>query len=116
MDIGLSPLEATGRRSFRCYKQGFIMMSSGYSQKGIVLFSSIGLTSILRLQTALSADDHRDIQHELTKLYDNMSMSMAIGAGITAFEANLNAYRERKEGSKMLRAIPEFLVADIMQT
>jgi GTP cyclohydrolase IIa len=50
----------------------------------------------------LSADDHRDIQHELTKLYDNMSMSMAIGAGITAFEANLNAYRERKEGSKML--------------
>ena len=63
----------------------------------------------------LNADDHRDIQHELTKLYDNMSMSMAIGAGTTAFEANLNAYRERK-GAKCSRAIPEFLVADIMQT
>jgi GTP cyclohydrolase IIa len=54
------------------------------------------------ITNGLSADDHRDIQHELTKLYDNMSMSMAIGAGKTAFEANLNAYRERKESSRML--------------
>jgi GTP cyclohydrolase IIa len=49
----------------------------------------------------LSADGHRGIQHELTRLYDNMPMSMAIGAGKTAFEANLNAYRERKESSRM---------------
>jgi GTP cyclohydrolase IIa len=54
------------------------------------------------ITNGLSADDHRDIQHELTKLYDNMSMSMAIGTGKTAFEANLNAYRERKESSRML--------------
>jgi GTP cyclohydrolase IIa len=50
------------------------------------------------ITNGLGTDDHRDIQHELTKLYDNMSMSMAIGAGKTAFEANLNAYRTRKEG------------------
>jgi GTP cyclohydrolase IIa len=54
------------------------------------------------ITNGLSADDHRDIQHELTKLYDNMSMSMAIGAGKTAFEANLNAYHERKESSRTL--------------
>ena len=46
----------------------------------------------------LDIDDHRHIQHELTKLYDNMLMSMTIGVGKTAFEANLNAYRTRKEG------------------
>ena len=49
------------------------------------------------ITNGLSANDHRDIQHELTKLYGSMSMSMAIGAGKTAFEANLNAYRTRKE-------------------
>jgi GTP cyclohydrolase IIa len=53
------------------------------------------------ITNGLSADDHRGIQHELTRLYDNMSMSMAIGAGKTAFEANLNAYRERKDTSRI---------------
>ena len=50
------------------------------------------------ITNGLDADDHLRIQHELTKLYDNMLMSMTIGAGKTAFEANLNAYRTRKEG------------------
>ena len=50
------------------------------------------------ITNGLSVDDHLHIQHELTKLYDNMLMSMTIGAGKTAFEANLNAYRTRKEG------------------
>jgi GTP cyclohydrolase IIa len=50
------------------------------------------------ITNGLGADDHLHIQHELTKLYDNMLMSMTIGAGKTAFEANLNAYRTRKEG------------------
>jgi GTP cyclohydrolase IIa len=49
------------------------------------------------ITNGLGADDHLHIQHELTKLYDNMPMSMTIGAGKTAFEANLNAYRTRKE-------------------
>ena len=50
------------------------------------------------ITNGLDIDDHRHIQHELTKLYDNMLMSMTIGVGKTAFEANLNAYRTRKEG------------------
>jgi GTP cyclohydrolase IIa len=50
------------------------------------------------ITNGLDTDDHRHIQHELTKLYDNMLMSMTIGVGKTAFEANLNAYRTRKEG------------------
>ena len=55
------------------------------------------------ITNGLGADDHLQIQHELTKLYDKMSMSMTIGTGKTAFEANLNAYRTRKEG-KMLNS------------
>jgi GTP cyclohydrolase IIa len=50
------------------------------------------------ITNGLGVDDHLHIQHELTKLYDNMLMSMTIGAGKTAFEANLDAYRTRKEG------------------
>jgi GTP cyclohydrolase IIa len=50
------------------------------------------------ITNGLGVDDHLHIQHDLTKLYDNMLMSMTIGAGKTAFEANLNAYRTRKEG------------------
>ena len=50
------------------------------------------------ITNGLGVDDHLHVQHELTKLYDNMLMSMTIGAGKTAFEANLNAYRTRKEG------------------
>jgi GTP cyclohydrolase IIa len=50
------------------------------------------------ITNGLGVDDHLHIQHELTKLYDNMLMSMTIGVGKTAFEANLNAYRTRKEG------------------
>jgi GTP cyclohydrolase IIa len=50
------------------------------------------------ITNGLDTDDHRYIQHELTKLYDNMLMSMTIGVGKTAFEANLDAYRTRKEG------------------
>src|SRR5918999_1775961 len=54
------------------------------------------------ITNGLNADDHLHIQHELTKLYDNMLMSMTIGTGKTAFEANLNAYRTRKEGRRFL--------------
>ncbi|MDQ4017249.1 MAG: GTP cyclohydrolase IIa [Thermoproteota archaeon] len=73
------------------------------------------------ITNGLGVDDHLHIQHELTKLYDNMLMSMTIGAGKTAFEANLNAYRTRKEG-RMLdgnsrifgTVLPQADVAQIM--
>jgi GTP cyclohydrolase IIa len=72
-----------------------------FSERDCIVFFN-RFDEYFAITNGLSADDHRDIQHELTKLYDNMSISMAIGAGKTAFEANLNAYRERKENSRML--------------
>jgi GTP cyclohydrolase IIa len=68
-----------------------------FSERDSIIFFN-RFDEYFAITNGLSANDHRDIQHELTKLYDNMSMSMAIGAGKTAFEANLNAYRMRKQG------------------
>ena len=68
-----------------------------FSEKdGIVFFNRFD--EYFAITNGLGVNHHRDIQRELTKLYDNMSMSMSIGAGKTAFEANLNAYHIRKEG------------------
>src|ERR1044072_3167079 len=51
-------------------------------------------------------------------MYKDMKMSMAVGAGATAFEANMNAYNARKEG-KMLdsnaRIFGSIHAADIAQ-
>ena len=67
---------------------------------GIVFFNRFD--EYFAITNGIDADDHLRIKNELASLYDNMSMSMTIGAGKTAFEANLNAYRTRKEGRKML--------------
>jgi GTP cyclohydrolase IIa len=72
-----------------------------FSERDCIVFFN-RFDEYFAITNGLSADDHRDIQHELTKLYDNMSMSMTIGAGKTPFEANLNAYRERKENSSRM--------------
>lgn len=67
---------------------------------GIVFFNRFD--EYFAITNGIDADDHLRIKNELASLYDNMSMSMTIGAGKTAFEANLNADRTRKEGRKML--------------
>ena len=67
---------------------------------GIVFFNRFD--EYFAITNGLDAEDHLRIQHELTRLYDNMSMSMTIGTGKTAFEANINAYCARKEGRNML--------------
>ncbi|MEP0825164.1 MAG: GTP cyclohydrolase IIa [Nitrososphaera sp.] len=69
------------------------------SKDGIVFFNRFD--EYFAITNGLDADDHREIQRELAKSYKNLVMSMAIGSGETAFEANLNAYRARKE-DKML--------------
>ncbi len=66
---------------------------------GIVFFNRFD--EYFAITNGLDANDHLLIQQELTRLYDNMSMSMTIGTGKTAFEANLNAYCTRKEGRNM---------------
>jgi GTP cyclohydrolase IIa len=66
------------------------------AKDGIVFFNRFD--EYFAITNGLDADDHREIQHELAKVYKDLSMSMAIGSGKTAFEANLNAYSARKEG------------------
>ncbi|HZA08239.1 MAG TPA: GTP cyclohydrolase IIa [Nitrososphaeraceae archaeon] len=48
------------------------------------------------ISNGLSVQDHILIQKELKKLYKNLNLSMAIGNGITPFEANINAYDARR--------------------
>jgi GTP cyclohydrolase IIa len=67
---------------------------------GIVFFNRFD--EYFAVTNGLNADDHLHIQHELARLYNSMSMSMTIGAGKTAFEANLDAYCARKERNKVL--------------
>lgn len=66
------------------------------AKDGIVFFNRFD--EYFAITNGIGADGHREIQRELAKLYKDLAMSMAIGAGKTAFEANLNAYRARKEG------------------
>ncbi len=71
-----------------------------FSEKGGIVFFN-RFDEYFAITNGLGADDHLLIQRELARLYDNMSMSMTIGVGKTAFEANLNAYRTRKDGTKV---------------
>jgi GTP cyclohydrolase IIa len=67
---------------------------------GIVFFNRFD--EYFAITNGLDVDDHVRIHQELTRLYDSMSMSMTIGTGKTAFEANIDAFRTRKERRKML--------------
>jgi GTP cyclohydrolase IIa len=49
------------------------------------------------ISSGLSLQRHLEIQTELRKLYSGLKLSMAIGMGKTPFDANLRAYRARKQ-------------------
>jgi GTP cyclohydrolase IIa len=49
------------------------------------------------ITNGLSVQEHAAIQHELARLYKDLKMSMAIGAGASALAASMEAYRARKE-------------------
>ena len=92
-----------------------------FSEKDSLVFFN-RFDEYFAITNGLDANDHLHIQRELTKLYDNMLMSMTIGIGKTAFEANLDAYRTRKEDRRMLagsarifgNAYPQAEAAQIM--
>lgn len=71
------------------------------SKGGIVFFNRFD--EYFAVTNDLDTNDHKEIQGELSKAHDNLTMSMAIGAGKTAFEANLNAYRSRMDGTMIDR-------------
>ena len=54
------------------------------------------------ISNGISLQKHLKIQRDLDKLYPELSLSMAIGVGRTPFEANVNAYRSRKNQSLAL--------------
>jgi GTP cyclohydrolase IIa len=49
------------------------------------------------ISNGLSIRKHLTIQEELERLYGPLSLSMSIGSGRTPFEANITAYKARKE-------------------
>ncbi len=49
------------------------------------------------ITNGISVAEHAEIAHALAILYKDLKISMAIGAGRTAFEASINAYNARKE-------------------
>jgi GTP cyclohydrolase IIa len=49
------------------------------------------------LSSGLTLQKHLKVQRELDKLYSALRLSMAIGVGKTPFEANLNAYKVRRQ-------------------
>jgi GTP cyclohydrolase IIa len=68
-----------------------------FSERNCIVFFN-RFDEYFAITNGLDAIDHKEIQRELAELYDDLKMSMAIGAGKTAFEANLHAYHARKEG------------------
>jgi len=48
------------------------------------------------ITNGLSVRDHAEIECELSQIYGNLALSMAIGSGMTPFQANLEAYNSRK--------------------
>ncbi len=71
-----------------------------FSEKNCIVFFN-RFDEYFAITNGLDAIDHKEIQRELAELYDDLKISMAIGAGKTAFEANLNGYSARK-GGKMI--------------
>lgn len=66
----------------------------------------------------LSVQEHAQIQRELASLYKDLKMSMAIGAGTTAFAASMSAYNARKEekfADKDARIFGAGALADLAQ-
>ncbi|HXV45286.1 MAG TPA: GTP cyclohydrolase IIa [Nitrososphaera sp.] len=68
-----------------------------FSERDCIVFFN-RFDEYFAITNGLDALDHKEIQRELAELYDDLKMSMAMGAGETALEANTNAYNARKEG------------------
>lgn len=48
------------------------------------------------ITNGLSVRDHAEIDYELSQIYGNLTLSMAIGIGMTPFQANVEAFNARK--------------------
>jgi GTP cyclohydrolase IIa len=63
-------------------------------KKGIVYFNRFD--EFFAITNGFDIEDHEQIQRELTKTYKNLILSMTVGSGANAFEANIRAHGARK--------------------
>jgi len=68
-----------------------------FSAKDCLVYSN-RFDEYFAITNGLSVADHLVIESELADLYKKHKLSMAIGNGITPFQANLDAYGARKTG------------------
>ena len=68
-----------------------------FSDHDCIVFSN-RFDEYFAITNGLSVEEHEAILHQLAKLHNNLKLSMAIGSGETAHEANLSAFIARKEG------------------
>jgi GTP cyclohydrolase IIa len=67
-----------------------------FSEKNCIVFFN-RFDEYFAITNGLDSADHKEIQQELARAYKELKISMAVGIGRTALEANLNAYKARKE-------------------
>ena len=68
-----------------------------FSERNCIVFFN-RFDEYFAITNGLDGLDHKEIHRELSALYVDLKMSMAIGVGETPFEANQNAYNARKKG------------------
>jgi GTP cyclohydrolase IIa len=73
-----------------------------FSAKDCLVFSN-RFDEYIAITNGLYLPDHLEIENELVDLYSKLKISMAIGKGVTPFQANIDAYDSRRMG----RAISE---------
>lgn len=73
-----------------------------FSAKDCLVFSN-RFDEYFAITNGLSVPDHLEIESELADLYNKLKLSMAIGNGVTPFQANLNAYDSRRMGKAITK-------------
>ena len=75
------------------------------------LFSKIGaivyfnrFDELIAISNGLSIEDHLSIEREINDMYNDVNLSMCIGTGATALDANIAAFHSRKNNSLIERS------------
>lgn len=71
-------------------------VQSLFSQRNCIVYFN-RFDEYFAVTNGVDVAGHAEIQKRLASAYPDLQMSMAIGAGKTAFEASINAFRARKE-------------------
>src|SRR5204862_7595743 len=74
-----------------------------FSEKGCLVYLN-RFDEYFVVTNGLSSQDHLDIMKKLGQLYNKLQISMAIGKGNIAYEANIDAYKSRNLGASCVAA------------